>query len=110
MLIHRHKSINPNKINEPREVVNATQKYKNNNDVIGQYVGEKIKEDKENKERIGITEIYNDFKLWYVKNIPKNKKQPDRNQLRSYLEKLYGIYDNKGWKGIKFNIDDNEEN
>ncbi len=39
MLIERHKGINPLKIHDPREVVNATQKYKNNNDIIGHCVG-----------------------------------------------------------------------
>jgi hypothetical protein len=37
MLIERHKNINPNKIIETREVINATQKYKDNNDIIGVY-------------------------------------------------------------------------
>ena len=105
MLIERHKNINPLKIHEPREVVNATQKYKNNNDIIGQYVHDKIIKDDNVKEKLLIMEIYGDFKIWCSKNIIKSKKQPDRNQLRSYFEKLYGIYD-KGWK-LKFNTEDN---
>ena len=107
MLIERHKNINPNKINEPRDVLNATQKYKNNNDVIGQYAKEKLILDENSKERITLTEIYSDFRVWCANNITYNKKKPDRNQIRSYLEKLYGIYDTaKGWKNIKFNIDE----
>jgi len=107
MLIERHKIINPNKINEPREVINATQKYKNNNDIIGQYLTDNIINDENSKEKIGIMDIYNDFKQWSFKNISKNKKLPDRNQIRSYMEKIYGIYDIKsGWKGIKFKNDD----
>jgi hypothetical protein len=48
-------------------------------------------------------EIYNDFKQWANKNISKGKKVPDRNQLRSYIEKMYGVYDSKiGWKGLRF--------
>jgi len=112
MLIDRHKNLNPNKINEPREVINATQKYKNNNDVIGQYNKDNIIIDKDFKEKIGLMEIYNDFKQWANKNISKGKKVPDRNQLRSYLEKLYGIYDSKiGWKGLRFKSEEetNEE-
>ena len=105
MLIERHKNIIPLKIHEPREVINATQKYKNNNDIIGQYVHDKIIKDDNVKEKLLIMEIYSDFKLWCSKNIIKSKKQPDRNQVRSYFEKLYGIYD-KGWK-LKFNTEDN---
>jgi len=103
MLIERHKNLNPNKINEPREVINATQKYRINNDVIGQYMNDNIIIDSTYKEKIGLMEIYNDFKQWANKNINKGKKIPDRNQLRSYIEKLYGIYDAKiGWKGLRF--------
>jgi P4 family phage/plasmid primase-like protien len=103
MLIERHKNLNPNKINEPREVINATQKYRNNNDIVGQYMNDNIIIDSAYKEKIGLMEIYNDFKQWANKNINKGKKIPDRNQLRSYIEKLYGIYDAKiGWKGLRF--------
>jgi P4 family phage/plasmid primase-like protien len=102
MLIERHKSINPVKINEPREVINATQKYKNNNDVIGQYISDNIINDPASKEKIGITDIFNDFKAWSFQNVSKSKKVPDRNQLKSYFEKTYGIYDSKvGWKGFR---------
>ena len=109
MLIERHKHINPNKLNEPREVINATQKYKNNNDVVGQYLTDRIVKDPNNKEKIGIMDIFNDFKTWAHTNLPKNKKQPDRNQIRSYMEKIYGIYDVKiGWRGISFKSNDEE--
>ncbi len=102
MLIERHKTINPVKINEPREVINATQKYKNNNDVIGQYITDNIVTDPASKEKIGITDIFNDFKSWSFQNVSKSKKVPDRNQIKSYFEKLYGIYDSKvGWKGFR---------
>jgi len=100
MLIDRHKNINPNKITEPREVINATQKYKDNNDIIGQYLNDKISYSEDNKEKLGINDIYNDFRIWVNENIPKGKKCPDRIQLRSYIEKTYGPY-GIGWKGLK---------
>jgi len=102
MLIERHKNINPNKIPEPREVINATQKYKDNNDIIGQYVTDRIIADTASKDKIGFMEVYNDFRVWCVDNVSKGKKQPDRTQLRAYIEKIYGIYNTKeGWKGFK---------
>jgi len=106
MLIERHKTINPIKINEPREVINATQKYKNNNDIIGQYMGDNIIVDPTSTEKMGITDIFNDYKTWVYNNIGKSKKVPDRNQLKSYIERIYGIYDSKhGWKGFRFKND-----
>lgn len=105
MLIERHKKINPNAINEPLEVRIATESYKNNNDVIGQYITDRIEKcaDGENS-KIGIASLYNDFRVWSAENIPKSKKRPDRIQLKTYFEKTYGKYplDNKGWRGIKY--------
>jgi phage/plasmid-associated DNA primase len=105
MLIERHKHINPNAIPEPMEVRIATESYKNNNDIIGQFVNDRIVIDKNAVDsRLGIQSIYNEFRVWSMDNVPKNKKRPDRNQIRAYLEKMLGAYpiDNKGWKGILY--------
>ena len=113
MLIQRHKHINPNNIHEPMEVRIATESYKNNNDIIGQYKTDRLIIDKsDTTNRLGLNTIYNDFRLWCYSNMPKNKKQPDRNQLRAYFEKIIGPYpiDNKGWKGVRIKSDDDEEN
>jgi len=114
MLIERHKIINPNSIPEPMEVRIATESYKNNNDIIGQFILDRIVIDKEaQNERLGIANIYNDFRMWSGMNVPKSKKKPDRNQIKAYFEKLLGPYpiDNKGWKGLKYKVveDDEEE-
>jgi P4 family phage/plasmid primase-like protien len=112
MLIERHKHINPNNIHEPMEVRIATESYKNNNDIIGQYKTDRLNIDKSNTtNRLGINTIYNDFRLWCYSNMPKNKKQPDRNQLRAYFEKIIGPYpiDNKGWKGISIKSEEEED-
>lgn len=111
MLIERHKNINPNNIHEPMEVRIATESYKNNNDIIGQYRTERLVFDKECNSRLRINIIYNDFRVWCMGNVPKNKKIPDRNQLRAYFEKAIGAYpiDNKGWKGLKIKEDEEEE-
>jgi P4 family phage/plasmid primase-like protien len=108
MLIERHKHIEPNNIQEPVEVRIATQSYRENNDVIGQFVSERIDivRDKP-EERINITGLFNEFRLWATENIPRTKKRPDRIQLKAYFEKLVGAYptDNKGFKYLKFKDD-----
>jgi P4 family phage/plasmid primase-like protien len=108
MLIERHKSIQPNSIHEPMEVRVATESYKQNNDIIGQFINEKLEVNKELVDcRVLIGKIYNDFRLWTASNVPKGKKCPDRNQLKAYFEKLLGEYpsDNKGWRGIRYKTD-----
>ena len=111
MMIERHKHINPSSIIEPSEVRIATESYKQNNDIIGQFINEKIIIDEEIKDsRVTITNLYNDFRIWCSSNVIKGKKCPDRNQLKAYFEKLLGVpYDNKGWRGIAYKLEDNED-
>lgn len=112
MLIERHKHINPNNIPEPMEVRIATESYKNNNDIIGQFINDRMELNTGNlDERIGIQGIYNEFRVWSIDNVPKTKKRPDRNQIKAYLEKMLGAYpvDNKGWKGIRYKTINNED-
>ena len=111
MLIERHKTINPSAISEPSEVRIATESYKQNNDIIGQFINEKIIIDPEIKEpRVTIAKLYNDFRIWTVSNVTKGKKCPDRNQLKAYFEKILATpYDVKGWRGIGYRQDEDEE-
>ena len=111
MLIERHKNINPSAITEPSEVRIATESYKQNNDIIGQFINEKIIIDPEIKEpRVTIAKLYNDFRIWTVLNVTKGKKCPYRNQLKAYFEKILATpYDVKGWRGIGYRLDDEDE-
>lgn len=112
LLIERHKGINPNAIPEPMEVRIATESYKNNNDIIGQFINDKIEIDKNSPDdRIGIANLYNEFRLWMCEFVPKNKKRPDRIQLKAYFEKMLGPYplDNKGWRFIRYKQANNNE-
>lgn len=112
MLIHHHSTIDPKNIHEPREVKNATEGYKKNNDLIGQFTSEKMVADETSTERISINKSYQDFKVWAANAVPKGKKIPDRNQFRAYMEKQFGAYpsDGKGWRGIRYiSADDNDD-
>jgi P4 family phage/plasmid primase-like protien len=111
MLIERHKNINPSSIVEPCEVRIATESYKQNNDIIGQFISEKIIIDEEIREpRVTITKLYNDFRIWCTSNVVKGKKCPDRNQLKAYFEKLLCVpYDNKGWRGIAYKLENEDD-
>jgi P4 family phage/plasmid primase-like protien len=104
MLIDRHSKLDPKDIVEPAEVRIATEGYKKNNDVIGQFLSEKLVRDDTATERVMLQNLYNDFKLWCSNVVPKGKKVPDRNQIKAYMEKLYGVYsvNNPGWKGVRY--------
>ena len=104
MLIDRHSRLDPKDIVEPAEVRIATEGYKKNNDVIGQFLSEKLVRDDTATERVMLQSLYNDFKVWCSSVVPKGKKVPDRNQIKAYMEKLYGVYtvNNPGWKGVRY--------
>jgi len=106
LLIENHKMTDLRLFQEPMEVRISTESYKKNNDVIGQYVEEKITKDTtdHSTERLQLQSAFSDFRVWCVQNAPKGKKIPDRNQFRAYLEKIYGAYpsDGKGWRGVHY--------
>lgn len=104
MILDHHQNLNVKDIHEPTEVRIATEGYKKNNDVIGQYLDEKMVRDENATERVAIQKTFVDFRSWANQVVPKGKKLPDRNQLRAYMEKVYGAYptDGKGWRGIRF--------
>ena len=103
MIIDHHRKMDAKAIDEPLEVRIATEGYKKNNDIIGQYVVDKIIRDPDTVERVQLLKLFQDFKNWAYQNVPKGKKLPDRSQFRAYVEKTFGAYpsDGKGWKGIR---------
>lgn len=111
MLIENHKNTDLKNIQEPMEVRIATESYKKNNDIIGQYVSERIVKDDDCNDSFMLQAAYTDFKIWVSQNIPKGKRVPDRMQLRAYLERLFGAYptDGRGWRGVRYIIT-NENN
>lgn len=103
MLINHHRHMEVKAIHEPAEVVVATNSYRSNNDVIGQWLDDRYEPDEAGRERIQIQKAYSDFKSWVSQNAPKGKKMPDRNQVTAYLTGRLGPYpsDGKGWRGMR---------
>lgn len=100
MLIAHHKEIDPKNISEPWEVRKATESYKKNNDIIGQYVNEKMEKTDNDSDVLQLNRVYLDFKIWCGQILPKGKKVPDRGQFKVYVEKTFGIYptNGRGWR------------
>ena len=112
MMIQHHKQNDLKNIIEPMEVRIATESYKKNNDIIGQYVAERIVQDEDTEDAVMIQAAYTDFKIWVTQNVPKGKRVPDRMQLRAYMERLYGAYptDGKGWRGLRYVVNHQQHN
>jgi P4 family phage/plasmid primase-like protien len=103
MLIEHHRDLDIKNMIEPAEVRIATEGYKKNNDVIGQFIGDKLEKDETVTTRILLNKLFTDFRTWAFQVVQKGKKVPDRNQFRAYMEKEFGIYpgNGRGWKGIR---------
>lgn len=104
MILYHHNNMNVKDIHEPAEVRIATEGYKKNNDIIGQYIAEKLVRDENSSDRVALLKTFVDFRAWTNQVVQKGKKIPDRNQFRAYMEKEFGVYpsDGKGWRGLRF--------
>ena len=110
-LIEVYKGMDVKKVYEPAEVVVATDKYKLNNDLIGQFISDTLVpvKDKDNhfdkKVRSSpITHMHRDFRAWY-NDIGVKAACPNAIQLRQAIEKRYDIeYCQKpgGFIGLKY--------
>lgn len=103
MLIAHHGTMDFKKIQEPDEVKVATESYKKNNDLIGQYIMERLEKDDTCRDKILISKVYQDFKSWALQVVSKSKI-PDRNQFRANMERIFGVYplNGRGWQGIRY--------
>jgi len=102
MIIENHKHTDLRNIPEPMEVRIATESYKKNNDVIGQYVEEKMVKDDSVTEKVMLQSAFTNFKVWAFQNVPKGKKdsgsQPVPGVPRTYLWSL-----SIEWNGLERN-------
>lgn len=104
MILDHHKNLDAKNMAEPMEVTVATHSYRQNNDVIGQYINERFIKDETSTERVPLNKTYMDFKGWAYQVVQKGKKMPDRTQFKAYMEGKFGAYpsDGKGWRGIRY--------
>ena len=52
------------------------------------------------------TELYEEFKKWYIQNYGKDI--PKGKELNEFMDKRFGIYTKGGWRNIEINYDDDD--
>jgi len=106
MLIDHHKRSDLANLKDISEVMVATKQYQRANDVLGQFMEERIVEVTENPAaaRMQLNPLSVDFRSWAQANLQKGKRLPDKTAIRMYFEKLWNPYpaDGKGWRGYAF--------
>lgn len=107
LLKHRKSVIS---IKEPPKVLEATTLYQRFNDIFSQYIQDRIIE--EPMVQTALTDIYNDFKLWYRDTFP-NSKVHEKEELKNYLLKHWNsssVNSGQKWKGYRIRtIKDDQE-
>jgi len=97
-----------NGIKVPLEIIKFTLEYQKQCDIYTDFISENLEETKENSDAIDITQMYDEFKIWYEDTF-SNHKYPSKVEFKKYLKKKYGtkrisVTEIKGFK-FKFRYD-----
>ena len=83
-------------------VINASNKYRNNQDHIAAFVNERIVKTDSNRDRIGKKNVQDEFKLWFVQEHGNNRKPPKGMEVTEYMNRMFGVAKSTGWHKCKF--------
>jgi len=97
-------------IKVPTEVIKFTLEFQKQCDIYTDYIIEKLEETKDMDDILDLSEMYDEFKIWYEDTF-SNHKYPSKVEFKKYLIKRYGkkIVTTKGIKGFKFKDSVNEK-
>jgi len=105
MLVERVLKTN-GRVNDCEIVMKASNEYKHKQDVITQFIEEKIVQAP--GEAVKTAAINESFKIWHESNF--GTKGPQPKEIHSQLDRMFGQKDKEGWKGIKIRYDVNYRN
>jgi putative DNA primase/helicase len=89
-------------------VLEASRKYRNGQDHISAFISERIQKTGDQNDKIGKKSLYEDFKLWFQQE-QGSRKIPKGEEIYEYMTKKYGACNKKGWCGVKFIQEDEED-
>ena len=108
----KYREIHGSTIVIPDKVMEATNGYRQQNDIYRQFGIEHIRKD--DRKKITVSDLYSAFKEWYRDGFP-NRQVPVQTDLKSYFTKEWGKPRGTTWKGYYFFepdewTDDNDDN
>ena len=86
-------------------VTASSNKYRNTQDYLSEFFRDKIRPADEDS-YIKKTEVYEEFKKWYV--VQHGKNIPKANELYDYMIKKFGKITGKGWRKCRIVYDDDD--
>lgn len=106
LLIREYQNYAKNGIIEPEEVLKATKEYQNDSDNFTQFFEECIvQDDAYNGDFLSISDMYEVYKDWFVKQKGSNVTIPRQKDLKSNAINKYGVIKGNKWNGIKLKAD-----
>ena len=85
-------------------VLSSSDQYREGQDYLAEFCKEKIR--KVDNGKIKKTELWSEFKQWYIINY--GKTLPKAKELNEFMDKRFGKYKGK-WSGVAINYDDEDE-
>lgn len=98
-------------IKVPLEVIKFTLEYQKQCDLYTDFITDNLEDTKENNDCIDITQLYDEFKIWY-EDAFSNHKYPSKVEFKKYLKKRYTSkrMTTHEIKGFKFKIKYDKQN
>ena len=94
------------KVNDVKPVTIVSDKYRNSQDYLNEFVKEKVVRIRDGK--IKKTELLEEFRNWYLTNYGRNNI-PNGKEITDYMDKLYGKANKGKWHNISIVYEEDEE-
>jgi P4 family phage/plasmid primase-like protien len=88
-------------------VLEASTKYRESQDHVSQFIGERIT--KRQGSKVRKEQLSEEFKLWFMVNCGKTK-QPSPKQVYEYMDRIYGKSVNSTWMNVKLTYPSDNNN
>lgn len=90
-------------------VLQESKKYRNGQDHISAFINSRIQKTGDyEKDKIGKKSLYEDFKMWFQQE-QGSRIIPKGEELYEYMDKKFGNCTKKGWLGVRFIQEDEED-
>ena len=89
-------------------VLDASNKYRRNQDHIAAFVAERIIKTGNPKDKVGKRGLSEDFKHWFSQE-QGGRRMPKGQELFDFMDKKFGPHKSTGWHGITFNQPENQD-
>ncbi len=93
---------------EPEKIKKYTNDYKRQSDIYYEYISEQLDVTGNQKDKIILTTMYADFKLWY-KEAHTDRKIPSKSEFKDGIEEKLGKMRSTGFRNVRFSFDTKPE-